>query len=57
MKISLSEHKRILRALSDRNKKELRKFVKTHWGFLIQHMHLRNKFMNAFKGGEAAVES
>lgn len=57
MKISLGEHKRILRALSDRNKKELKNLVKTHWGFLFQHMHLRNKFMNALKGGETAVES
>ena len=56
MKISLGEHKRILRALSDRNKKELKNLVKTHWDFLFQHMHLRNKFMNAFKGGEAAIE-
>jgi DNA-binding GntR family transcriptional regulator len=57
MKISLGEYKRILRALSDRNKKELKKLVKTHWGFLIQHMHLRNKFLTAFKGGETTVES
>ncbi len=57
MKISLGEYKRILRALSDRNKKELKKLVKTHWGFLIQHMHLRNKFLTAFIGGETTVES
>ena len=57
MKISLGEYKRILRALSDRNKKELKKLVKTHWVFLIQHMHLRNKFLTAFIGGETTVES
>jgi DNA-binding GntR family transcriptional regulator len=57
MKISLGEYKRILRALSDRNKKELKKLVKTHWDFLIQHMHLRNKFLTAFIGGETTVES
>lgn len=57
MKISLDEYKRILRALSDRNKKELKKLVKTHWGFLIQHMHLRNKLLTAFIGGETTVES
>lgn len=57
MIISLGEYKRILRALSDRNKKELKKLVKTHWGFLIQHMHLRNKFLTAFIGGETTVES
>ncbi len=57
MKISLGEYKRILRALSDRNKKELKKLVKTHWVFLIQHMHLRNKFLTAIIGGETTVES
>ncbi len=57
MKISLGEYKRILRALSDRNKKELKKLVKTNWDFLIQHMHLRNKLLTAFIGGETTVES
>jgi len=57
MKNTLDEHKMILNALTHKNKRELKKFIKTHWSFLIQHMHLRNKFMNAFKGGEASIEN
>ncbi len=57
MKQSLNGHKKILSALSKRDKKELKKLIKTHWSFLIQHLHLRNKFLSAFKGGESAVES
>jgi DNA-binding GntR family transcriptional regulator len=57
MKQSLAEYKEILSALSDGKKKELKKLVKTHWSFLIKHLHVRNKFLTAFKGGETAVES
>ncbi len=57
MKKSLDEHKKILEALTNKNKRELKKFIKTHWSFLIQQLHLRNKFLTAFKGGESAVES
>lgn len=57
MNQSLNGHKQILSALSEKNKKELKKLIKIHWSFLIQHLHLRNKFLTAFKGGEAGVES
>jgi len=57
MKRSLDEHKKILNALKNKNKREIKKFIKTHWSFLIQQLHLRNKFLTAFKGGETAVES
>ena len=51
MKKSVHEHRKILRALSSGNKPELKKLMKTHWSFLIQHLHVRNKFLAAFKGG------
>ncbi len=57
MKKSLDGHKKILSALTNKNKRELKKFIKTHWSFLIQQLHLRNKFLTAFKGGESAVDS
>jgi DNA-binding GntR family transcriptional regulator len=57
MKQSLNGHKEILSALSKKNKKELKKLIKTHWSFLTQHLHLRNKFLSAFKGGETTAES
>lgn len=57
MRRSLDEHKNILNALTNKNKREIKKFIKTHWSFLIQQLHVRNKFLNAFKGGETAVES
>jgi len=57
MKKSLDEHKKILVALKNKNKRELNTFIKTHWSFLIQQLHLRNKFLIAFKGGGAAEES
>lgn len=57
MKKSLDEHKKILLALTNKNKRELKKFIKTHWSFLIQQLHVRNKFLTAFKGGGTAVES
>jgi len=57
MKRSLDEHKNILNALTNKNKREIKKFIKTHWSFLIQQLHVRNKFLTAFKGGEAAVGS
>ena len=57
MKRSLDEHKKILNALKNKNKREIKKFIKTHWSFLIQQLHLRNKFLTAFKGGESAAES
>jgi DNA-binding GntR family transcriptional regulator len=56
MKKSLDEHKEILAALKNKNKRELKKFIKTHWSFLIQQLHLRNKFLIAFKGGGATEE-
>jgi DNA-binding GntR family transcriptional regulator len=56
MKRSLAEHKRILNALREKNKREIKKFMKTHWSFLIQQLHVRNKFLTAFKGGGAAAE-
>ena len=57
MKKSLDEHKKILVALKNKNKKELKRFLKTHWSFLIQQLHVRNKFLTAFKGGGATEES
>jgi len=57
MKKSLDEHKQILDALKNYNKRELKTLIKTHWSFLIRQMHLRNKFLNAFKGGGTAEES
>jgi DNA-binding GntR family transcriptional regulator len=57
MNKSLDEHKKILDAITNKNKRELKKFIKTHWSFLIQQLHLRNKFLTAFKGGETAAES
>jgi DNA-binding GntR family transcriptional regulator len=57
MKKTLDEHRNILDALKKKNKRELKKFIKTHWSFLIQQLHLRNKFLIAFKGGETAKES
>jgi DNA-binding GntR family transcriptional regulator len=57
MKRSLDEHKKILNALRNKNKREIKKFIKTHWSFLIQQLHVRNKFLTAFKGGETAAES
>jgi DNA-binding GntR family transcriptional regulator len=57
MKRSLGEHKKILNALKNKNKREIKKFIKTHWSFLIQQLHVRNKFLTAFKGGESAAES
>lgn len=57
MKKSLEEHKEILIALKNKNKRELKKFIKTHWSFLIKQLHLRNKFLTAFKGGGTAAES
>jgi DNA-binding GntR family transcriptional regulator len=56
MKKSLDEHKQILDALKKYNKRELKTLIKTHWSFLIRQLHLRNKFLNAFKGGETAEE-
>jgi DNA-binding GntR family transcriptional regulator len=53
----LDEHKKILNALRNKNKREIKKYIKTHWSFLIQQLHLRNKFLTAFKGGESAAES
>jgi len=57
MKRSLDEYKKILNALRNKNRPEIKKFIKTHWSFLIQQLHVRNKFLTAFKGGEAAAES
>jgi DNA-binding GntR family transcriptional regulator len=57
MRRSLEEHKKILNALRAKNKREIKKFIKTHWSFLIQQLHLRNKFLTAFKGGETAAET
>jgi DNA-binding GntR family transcriptional regulator len=57
MKRSLDEHKKILNAIRNKNKREIKKFIKTHWSFLIQQLHVRNKFLTAFKGGETAAES
>jgi len=57
MKKSLDEHKKILNALKNKNERELKKFIKTHWSFLIQHLHLRNKVLTAFKGGDQPEES
>ena len=57
MKRSLDEHKKILNALRNKNKRDIKKFIKTHWSFLIQQLHVRNKFLTAFKGGETAAES
>ena len=57
MKRSLDEHKKILKALKNKNKREIKKFIKTHWSFLIQQLHVRNKILTAFKGGETAAES
>lgn len=57
MKRSVDEHKRILNALREKNKREIKKFIKTHWSFLIQQLHVRNRFLTAFKGGEIAKES
>ena len=57
MKRSLDEHKKILNALRNKNKRDIKKFIKTHWSFLIQQLHVRNKFLTAFKGGESAAES
>jgi DNA-binding GntR family transcriptional regulator len=54
MKRSLDEHRKILNALTNKNKREIKKFIKIHWSFLIQQLHVRNKFLSAFKGGEAA---
>jgi DNA-binding GntR family transcriptional regulator len=56
MKRSLDEHKKILNALKNKNKREIKNFIKTHWSFLIQQLHLRNKFLAAFKGGEQRIE-
>ncbi len=50
MGVALSNHKKIANALLNKDKRELKKLVKTHWSFFIQHVHLRNKFLNAFKG-------
>lgn len=57
MRRSLIEHKKILNALRNKNKRDIKKFIKTHWSFLIQQLHVRNKFLTAFKGGESAAES
>lgn len=57
MKKSLDEHKELLAILRKKHKRELKKLTKTHWSFLIQQLHLRNKFLTAFKGGESAVET
>lgn len=57
MKGSLEEHKKILTALRSKNKRELKKIIKTHWSFLIRELHVRNKFLTAFKGGETTAES
>jgi DNA-binding GntR family transcriptional regulator len=57
MKRSLNEHKKILNALKNKNKREIKKFIKTHWSFLIQQLHVRNKFLTAFKGGETGADS
>jgi DNA-binding GntR family transcriptional regulator len=57
MKRSLGEHKKILNALREKNKREIKKFIKIHWSFLIQQLHVRNKFLTAFKGGETAKDS
>jgi DNA-binding GntR family transcriptional regulator len=57
MKRSLDEYKSILNALTNKNKREIKKFIKTHWSFLIQQLHVRNKFLTAFKGGETVAES
>jgi DNA-binding GntR family transcriptional regulator len=57
MRRSLDEHRNILNALKNKNKREIKKFIKTHWSFLIQQLHVRNKFLTAFKGGETAAES
>lgn len=56
MKRSMDEHKKILNALTNKNKREIKKLIKTHWSFLVQQLHLRNKFLTAFKGGETAAE-
>jgi DNA-binding GntR family transcriptional regulator len=56
MRRSQEEHKEILRALKKKDKREIKKFIKTHWSFLIQQLHVRNKFLTAFKGGESAAE-
>ena len=57
MQRSLEEHKRILNALRENNKREIKKFMKSHWSFLVQQLHLRNKFLTAFKGGETVAEA
>ena len=57
MQWSLEEHKKILKAIRNKNKREIKKFMKTHWSFLIQQLHLRNKFLTAFKGGETVAEA
>lgn len=57
MRRSLEEHKMILDALRNKNKREIKKFIKTHWSFLIQQLHLRNKFLTALKGGEQVAET
>jgi DNA-binding GntR family transcriptional regulator len=57
MRRSMEEHKKILNALRNKNKREIKKFMKTHWSFLIQQLHLRNKFLTALKGGETVAET
>ncbi len=52
MQRSLEAHKKILNALKGKNRREIKKFIRTHWSFLIQQLHLRNKFLTAFKGGD-----
>jgi DNA-binding GntR family transcriptional regulator len=57
MQRSFEGHKKILNALRENNKREIKKFMKSHWSFLVQQLHLRNKFLIAFKGGETVAET